>query len=446
MTGAGYDVAMRITKTLCGPADGPDTAVIEFNRIEFSGLLDLHFQTDFLADFGGTGAKPRRHIVDHLLLWMAEIDGEHDLARNDVARIRIDVAMADSTDRKRRMRPGDFIDQLRDPRHAQTGVHALRHRGGAGMRLLAGEGDLKPVQPLPMGDDSDIDILVLEDRPLLDMKLEEGRQLACADLFIADPADPLKLAADDAAKQLAEQRATFQAEMDTIKADAKAEAGRAKVAYQDALESAKKAAAEELKKAVDSNPSVDTEAFELEYAALDEKLKAQVQASDEAYERGKAEAEKALAEARFEYEGKLLAAEAAAATTLEEERARFEAAMAKQRSEADAAARAAEDAAKATIEETRAKAAEELKSVMASADTFRDNLDRQFKNEAKRARDEFDAQIKAYDQKLLDTSRDLTARHEQETKDLLAAHASEMEAKNAQVRWTWLLSATSITN
>ena len=64
------------------------------------------------------------------------------------------------------------------------------------MRLLAGEGDLKPVQPLPMGDDSDIDILVLEDRPLLDMKLEEGRQLACADLFIADPADPLKLAAD----------------------------------------------------------------------------------------------------------------------------------------------------------------------------------------------------------------------------------------------------------
>ena len=64
------------------------------------------------------------------------------------------------------------------------------------MRLLAGEGDLKPVQPLAMGDDSDINILVLEDRPLLDMKLKEGRQLARADLFIADPADPLKLASD----------------------------------------------------------------------------------------------------------------------------------------------------------------------------------------------------------------------------------------------------------
>ena len=47
-----------------------------------------------------------------------------------------------------------------------------------------------------MGDDSVIDILVLEDRTLLDMKLEERCQLACADLFIADPADPLKLAAD----------------------------------------------------------------------------------------------------------------------------------------------------------------------------------------------------------------------------------------------------------
>ena len=64
------------------------------------------------------------------------------------------------------------------------------------MRLLAGEGDLKPVQPLAMGDDSDIDIFVLEDRPLLDMKLKEGRQLARADLFIADPADPLEFAAD----------------------------------------------------------------------------------------------------------------------------------------------------------------------------------------------------------------------------------------------------------
>ena len=110
MAGAGYDVAMRIAETLCCAADCPDTAVIEFNWIEFSGLLDIHFQTDFLADFGGTSAKPRFHIVDHLLLWVAEIDGEHDLAWNDVARIRINVAMADSTDRKRRMRPGDFID------------------------------------------------------------------------------------------------------------------------------------------------------------------------------------------------------------------------------------------------------------------------------------------------------------------------------------------------
>ena len=196
MTGAGYDVAMRITKTLCGPADGPDTAVIEFNRIEFSGLLDLHLETDFLADLGGASAQPCFHIVDHLLLGVAEINGKHDLARNDVARVRIDVAMADSANRKRGVRPGDFVDKLCDPRHAKAGIDPLRHRGRSGMRFLACQRDLKPVQPLPVGDDADIDILILEDRALFDMKLEEGGKPAGADLLVTDPADPLELAAN----------------------------------------------------------------------------------------------------------------------------------------------------------------------------------------------------------------------------------------------------------
>ena len=247
----------------------------------------------------------------------------------------------------------------------------------------------------------------------------------------AESAAALELAADAAAKQLADQKATLEAEMDALRADAKAEAGRARGAYHDALESAKKAAAEELKKAsAAAGADVDSEAVELEFAQLDQRLQAQIKATDDAYAQGKAELEKALADAKAEYKGKLAAAEKAAAATLEGERARFEAALAEQRSAAATAAKAAEYAAKTTIGETREKAAEELKAVMGSADTYRDNLNQQFENEAARARAEFEAQIKAYDQKLLDTSRDLTTRHERETKDLLARHAAEMRAKS----------------
>lgn len=247
----------------------------------------------------------------------------------------------------------------------------------------------------------------------------------------AESAAALELAADAAAKQLADQKATLEAEMDALRADAKAEADRARGAYHDALESAKKAAAEELKKAsAAAGADVDSEAVELEFAQLDQRLQAQIKATDDAYAQGKAELEKALADAKAEYEGKLAAAEKAAAATLEGERARFEAALAEQRSAAATAAKAAEYAAKTTIGETREKAAEELKAVMGSADTYRDNLNRQFENEAARARAEFEAQIKTYDQKFLDTSRDLTTRHERETKDLLARHAAEMRAKS----------------
>ena len=247
----------------------------------------------------------------------------------------------------------------------------------------------------------------------------------------AESAAALELAADAAAKQLADQKATLEAEMDALRADAKAEAGRARGAYHDALESAKKAAAEELKKAsTAAGADVDSEAVELEFAQLDQRLQAQIKATDDAYAQGKAELEKALADAKAEYKGKLAAAEKAAAATLEGERARFEAALAEQRSAAATAAKAAEYAAKTTIGETREKAAEELKAVMGSADTYRDNLNQQFENEAERARAEFEAQIKAYDQKLLDKSRDLTTRHERETKDLLARHAAEMRAKS----------------
>ena len=64
------------------------------------------------------------------------------------------------------------------------------------MRFLAGQRDLKPVQPLSVCHDADIDSSVLENRPLLDVKLEESGKLAGANLLVTDPADPFELAAN----------------------------------------------------------------------------------------------------------------------------------------------------------------------------------------------------------------------------------------------------------
>jgi hypothetical protein len=51
-------------------------------------------------------------------------------------------------------------------------------------------------QALAVGDDADVLALGLEDRPLLDVQLEEGLHLARADRLVALPADALELVAE----------------------------------------------------------------------------------------------------------------------------------------------------------------------------------------------------------------------------------------------------------
>src|SRR5699024_1002527 len=79
---------------------------------------------------------------------------------------------------------------------AKTGIATLWHRRRAGMRLLAGQRYFQPPQPLPMGDNTDIDALILQNRPLLDVKLEKCVDLAGADFLIALPANALQFIAE----------------------------------------------------------------------------------------------------------------------------------------------------------------------------------------------------------------------------------------------------------
>ena len=108
----------------------------------------------------------------------------------------IDLHVADRADGVRLVVHRHLVHQLGDARHAEPGIAALGHRRRAGVALLAGQRHLQPFQALAVGDDADVDALVLEDRALLDMQFEEGVQLALADRLVALPADALELVAE----------------------------------------------------------------------------------------------------------------------------------------------------------------------------------------------------------------------------------------------------------
>ncbi len=85
----------------------------------------------------------------------------------------------------------DLVDRVDHPRRANQGVAPARHRGRPGMGLLAGHRDLVPALALRPGDDADREARGFEDRALLDMRLEIGRDRAASDRRRPGKADAL---------------------------------------------------------------------------------------------------------------------------------------------------------------------------------------------------------------------------------------------------------------
>ena len=100
------------------------------------------------------------------------------------------------------MRVADPVDPVDHPRRADQRVPAARHRRRPGMRLLAGDPDLVPALALRAGDDADRVAVGFEDRPLLDMRLEIGGDLAAAHRCGAGEADPRQFGAERDAAQI----------------------------------------------------------------------------------------------------------------------------------------------------------------------------------------------------------------------------------------------------
>src|SRR4029077_17398766 len=147
-----------------------------------------------LGDVGGGRTHVGVHPGELAVVGMAEVDGHEHLAGDGVARLRLALEHADP-----RAAGGPVAGLAR--RDDQLGradqrVASSFHGRGAGVALHAGPADLVPALALRAGDDADGLLLALEDRALLDMGLEEGTDLASADLFFAVIADLLQRIAE----------------------------------------------------------------------------------------------------------------------------------------------------------------------------------------------------------------------------------------------------------
>ncbi len=90
----------------------------------------------------------------------------------------------------------EVADERGDTGGHVAGVMAERHRRGTGVVRLPGDAQLCPGDALHAGDDADVDALVLEDRPLLDVELDEGVRHEARARRRSPVADPLELLAD----------------------------------------------------------------------------------------------------------------------------------------------------------------------------------------------------------------------------------------------------------
>ena len=169
-------------------------------------------------------------------------------------------------------------------------------------------------------------------------------------------------------------------------------------------------------------------ALRAEYAAFEAARVADADEADARLVEGKKAAVQALDKARADAEATMRAVRDESEARLAAETSKFQAgmsAMEKASAEAQAAATAK---AMTTLEATRTEAAQALSNALQAADAERAELETAFSDEAKRAREAFETEIKAYNQRLSESSGDLSTRHAEEIEKLVAEHAEALSA------------------
>src|SRR6266581_1173155 len=111
---------------------------------------------------------------------MPQVDGKEHSARHNVSRIGKYLDHPDAADSERPMRTCNGLDAIDQPCCPEQGVLAQVHRRRTSMGLPPFDCDFEPAHPLHVSNNADLLPLGFEQRPLLDVELEECRERMCA--------------------------------------------------------------------------------------------------------------------------------------------------------------------------------------------------------------------------------------------------------------------------
>ena len=159
------------------------------NRLKAADILEGNLKSHRISDPMTLDPQTRFHVLNHAQIRGTEVDSENNPARDDIATVGKDVDMPRGPHGVRGVAKRDLIHFLKQPRHSEARIAAHRHRSRSGMRILSRQRDLRPSQPLAVGDDTDVFLFGLQDRALLDVQFKEGVHLARTEFFLTFPAN-----------------------------------------------------------------------------------------------------------------------------------------------------------------------------------------------------------------------------------------------------------------
>ena len=148
MAGAAHDLHRRITHQLGALAYGNHALRIEGHRWRVPDVVNAARQSPFLDDACGHRFQSGIHVGELPLIGVTKIDTESDDSRHGVPRRRLAVEITDRGTPERWSVQGQIVDSWNQRRSAGKGVAADVHGRRSGVRLVAGNDDIVPADPL----------------------------------------------------------------------------------------------------------------------------------------------------------------------------------------------------------------------------------------------------------------------------------------------------------
>src|SRR5438034_5011524 len=196
LTGARSDAAVAVAERLGGALDRVDQFWVEHRRFLAPDRIERDLDLAPACDFRSRAAQILIDGIERFRAGAADIDGESDLAGDDVAGGRRNHGFADGADGVRTMCLRDPLNRQHEFRQRRQRIAAQRHRRGAGVAFEPGDLAVVPDDALAAIDHADGLVLGLQQWALLDVQFDEGTQLARA--------DGLAAAIDDAVERFAD--------------------------------------------------------------------------------------------------------------------------------------------------------------------------------------------------------------------------------------------------